>query len=124
MILVRLCMHESPGIRHRPTHRVDRRFAASVAMYGPWPKRASCVILKSCGQSDHVQITRARFRSVLGVPFCIVLAYRMEQSGNSDDVTDLDNPEVDVGGMIAEVGAGPVATVQGQPLGRVTVTCC
>ena len=48
---------------------------------------------------------RARFRSVLGVSFCIVLAYRMEQSGSPDDVTELEDPEVDVSGMIAMVGA-------------------
>ena len=36
----------------------------------------------------------------------------MEQSGNPEDVTDLDDPEVDVSGMIAEVGAELVATVQ------------
>ena len=45
------------------------------------------------------------FRHVIGVSLCTVLPYRMEQSGNHEDVTDLDHPTVDVSGMITEVGA-------------------
>ena len=45
MILGRLCVHESPGNLLRQTFFVDRRFAASVAMCGPWQKRASCGVL-------------------------------------------------------------------------------
>ena len=74
-------------------------------MCGPWPKRRRVLFWIRCAQSDHVHIMRPRFRSVLGVSFCIVLAYRMEQSGSPDDVTDLEDPEVDVSGMIAVVGA-------------------
>ena len=40
----------------------------------------------------------------------------MEQLGNTDDVTDLDDREVDVSGMIAKVGAGSVAIVQAPTL--------
>ena len=39
-----------------------------------------------------------------------------QQSGNPDEMTDLDDPEVDVSGMIAEVGAESVATVQAPTL--------
>ena len=55
-------------------------------------------------------------RSVLGVSLCTVLAYRMEPSGNPEDVTDLDDPTVDVSGRIAEVGAELFATVQAPTL--------
>ena len=38
--------------------------------------------------------------------------YRMAQSRHPDDVTDLNDPTVDVSAMIAEVGVESVATVQ------------
>ena len=47
MILDRLCGHESPGSRLRQTFCVDQHFAASVAMFGPWPQRVSCGVLNN-----------------------------------------------------------------------------
>ena len=41
----------------------------------------------------------------------------MEQSGNPNDVTNLEDPQVDASGMTAEVGAASVATVQAPTLG-------
>ena len=69
------------------------------------------ITFKSCGHA---------FRSVLRVSLCAVLAYVMDQSGNPDDVTDLDHPEVDVSGMIAKVGAESDAIVQAPTL---TLNC-
>ena len=40
----------------------------------------------------------------------------MEQSGNAEDVTDLDDPTVDASGILAEVGAKSVSTVQAPTL--------
>ena len=114
MILGRLCVHESPGNRLRQMFCVDRRFAASAALCGPWPNRTSCGVL------DKIRLRprscHARTHSIChsSVHLCIALAYRMayRNSRNPYDVTDVDDPEVDNSGMIAEVGAESVATEQ------------
>ena len=54
------------------------------------------------------------FRTVLGVTFCTVLLYRVARPGLPEDVTDLDDPTVDVNAMVNEVGAESVETVQAQ----------
>ena len=65
--------------------------------------------------SYHARTHSIRLRSV---HLCIALAYRMasRNSRNPDEVTDVDNLEEDVSGMIAEVGAELVATEQAPTL--------
>ena len=119
MTLGRLCVNENPGNRLRQTFCVDRRFAASVAMCGPRPKRASCGVLDK-KRLERPRYYHARTYSIRprSAHLGIVLAYRMasRNARNPDDVTDLDDPEVDVSGMIAVVGAESVATEQAPTL--------